>query len=55
MTPAEKFITELDAARLLGLSVHQLRRARTKGEVPHAKLNGRVVYLESALERFTFS
>ena len=49
MTSPEKFITELDAAQILGLSVHQLRRARAKGGVPHARLNGRIVYLESAL------
>ncbi len=52
MTPPEKFITELDAAQILGLSVHQLRRLRAKGEVPHAKLGTHIVYLESALRRW---
>jgi len=47
--PYEKFTTELDAAEILGLSIHQLRRAPAKGGVPHARLTGWVVYLESAL------
>ncbi len=49
--PLDKFITELDATRLLGLSVHQLRRLRAKGEVPHAKFGTRIVYTESSLKR----
>ena len=52
MAKLEKFLTDPDATRLLGLSIHQLWYIRAKGDVPYGKLGARIVYTESALGKW---